>query len=842
MPESDSLAQRLEKLGSEKTKITVQLSHEIVHLLSSQLYKSPLKAIEELVVNCYDANAKYCKIWIPSAIDLNANLNTSKIAIFDDGSGMDIQGLTDLWHIGHSNKRTEELTKRLARKQIGKFGIGKLATYTIANKLTYITRSAKGIYSVSIDFRDFKNDVTGKGAPLLLSVREFDSWKTIANDPAFSVVQKATGVTTTDLEKTSWTFAVLEDLTEKAADVRAGRLEWVLRTAMPLKSGFEVILNAKPLPSSKEGYKRVAEFALKDLPESRLRALNEKTHDNWRIDGNLLISNTFKSGTTGTVFITEKSLPGKSDDILRSHGFFIRVRERLINEEDPLFGVGTVSSFETLNRFRADIDADDLDVGITVPREGIEASALKKLFEVLLTEVYAEARKRYEEYIKGSLDIEKRKKEHARSFVAPQLVEYPIADVLINKNTLAGAEPDGTWFYLEIPSGIDCQRLAATLYSEPRSKFKYEYVGSGEIKRLLKFNPETSTFYINRDHKLVVAYGDDKQSQLLLEDFVAAEVLLEVQLRLANISPGVIGEILEKRDVLLRSLAEDHPYSQQMLAKHLRDSVTDEHDLEIAVVAASRALGFVAKHISGDGEPDGIARYIDYPGGETIITLEAKSSKSVPSLSAIDFAGLREHATKYNASGCLLVCPAYPGGSRGEESAAAARAEELKISCWTIEQLAAVVSASESHHFTTEHILNIVLKKFSPDNVKVAIEQLFAAPTIEMPPLYNSIVIALGALENRMMDKERTLDMVFTEVTRDTRFIGLKTEVFQKAVADIVSFSQGGLRLSGEKIGILVSLSELRRRLHGANGEQSWPVRLSKFRNDFSSLNVPEEH
>ena len=41
--------------------ITVRLSNEIVTLLSSQLYQSPLKAIEELVVNSYDADAKECR-------------------------------------------------------------------------------------------------------------------------------------------------------------------------------------------------------------------------------------------------------------------------------------------------------------------------------------------------------------------------------------------------------------------------------------------------------------------------------------------------------------------------------------------------------------------------------------------------------------------------------------------------------------------------------------------------------------------------------------------------------------------------------------------------------------
>ena len=58
---SDALISLGENTG---TPITVRLSNEIVTLRSSQLYQSPLKAIEELVVNAYDANASECRLFI----------------------------------------------------------------------------------------------------------------------------------------------------------------------------------------------------------------------------------------------------------------------------------------------------------------------------------------------------------------------------------------------------------------------------------------------------------------------------------------------------------------------------------------------------------------------------------------------------------------------------------------------------------------------------------------------------------------------------------------------------------------------------------------------------------
>ena len=47
-----------ENVGEVVEQIPVHISYEIIHLFSEGLYKSPHKAIEELVTNSYDANAK----------------------------------------------------------------------------------------------------------------------------------------------------------------------------------------------------------------------------------------------------------------------------------------------------------------------------------------------------------------------------------------------------------------------------------------------------------------------------------------------------------------------------------------------------------------------------------------------------------------------------------------------------------------------------------------------------------------------------------------------------------------------------------------------------------------
>lgn len=832
-----TLTNSLPELGEHKGDLPVALSNELVHLLSEQLYHSPLKAIEELVVNSFDADAPECRVFVPSPSDTDHPF----IVVYDNGTGMDYQGLGNLWQIGRSNKRDAEIALRAKRKQIGKFGIGKLATYTISNELTYLTRVDDVILSVTIEFTNFDPSPTGGGKEIKLPVFQVVDWKALEANEVFRTICKTADIDLEGLfhdEAKSWTIAVLEGLKAKAHKITSASLTWVLSTAMPLATDFRLYLNGVEIKSSKETYERVVEFRLKDMPQERLTSIQKSSGEEWRYDGDGLASDSFPSGVSGTVIVTEKSIyAGKSSDLGRSHGFFVRVFGRLINEQDPLFGL-IPPSYETFNRFHADIEADDLDQSITAPREGVEDSLVKENFKALLSQIFNEARTRYQAYLETQSDENKRKKEDERNFVNPRLVEHPVGDALtIGGLDPGGAEADETWFYLETETGDDLNQLIRKLYdvTEPRSKYTYKYSKQGRSDRLVRFNPATATFSINEDHEFVRAYIDDGRARTLLEDVVTAEALLEVYLREQHVPVHVIGDVLERRDSLMRSLALDHPYSLELISQGLRDAASDQYDLEIALVAAARALGFVAKHMAKSGEPDGVARLTEYPGGQKKIILEAKSSAGTPSLSALDFAGLHEHMTDKGGNrmdGCLLVSPSYPGQIRQEGSAVAARAKELKISCWTVDQLARVVQAAEVRHITAEDVLNIVLTSFSPDQVTKAVERIFEQPTWDKSQLYNAIVEALQELEGRLEDKPRTFDMIATVVSSRAEFSGIQVLDIEQAVKELAAASHGGLFIRSGSITLRTSIAEIERRLRGLTGQSGEPRRESQFRNE----------
>jgi hypothetical protein len=148
-------------LGEEIDKVEVRISPRIIKLFSEGLYSSSNKAVEELVSNSFDASAR--NVHVILSRDLTAAEAT--IVVIDDGEGMDVNGLKEHWIIGRSARRSKVSTS--GRQPIGKFGIGKLATYVLAERLTHICRSNGRYFATTMDY-------TAALPPSQIEASEFD--------------------------------------------------------------------------------------------------------------------------------------------------------------------------------------------------------------------------------------------------------------------------------------------------------------------------------------------------------------------------------------------------------------------------------------------------------------------------------------------------------------------------------------------------------------------------------------------------------------------------------------------------------------------------------------------
>ena len=149
--------------GREVGRIPVPLNYDIIRLFSEGLYKSPHKAIEELVSNGYDAEAERVHILLPEEPEGEAN-SLAPLWVIDDGHGMGVDGFHQLWRVAESNKNGPSPK---GRAPIGQFGIGKLAAYVLAWKLTHVSRMDDGLLLTSMNFRDVRGRQNDADAPRL---------------------------------------------------------------------------------------------------------------------------------------------------------------------------------------------------------------------------------------------------------------------------------------------------------------------------------------------------------------------------------------------------------------------------------------------------------------------------------------------------------------------------------------------------------------------------------------------------------------------------------------------------------------------------------------------------
>lgn len=399
--------------GKEISSIDVRISYRIIQLFSEGLYSSPNKAIEELVSNSFDAGASNVHVIISP--DLLAK--EASIVVMDDGSGMGVEGLKQHWLIGVSSKRDPNSRPPKGRAQIGKFGIGKLATYVLANRLTHVSKCDGKFYSTSIDYTHIP---TGEHGGIYTEKQVSLPLRQLTEAQAEAVVAPwlkgdKPGYSATKLFGTraakSWTVALMSSLKDMSTNIQRGRLRYVLSTAMPLRDDFKLYLNGDEVPPSKLTAKRIKRWDLgknlKKLPkpapnEDELEATEKDDEPENSIHRHGLTHRQL-GRVTGYFEIFEDLLTGgKSDESGRSHGFFIYVRGRLVNIDDEYFGIDkNLLRHGTFARFRAVVHMDRLDNELRSSREAVREGVLFNLARDFLKGMFNHARVALESHDEG---------------------------------------------------------------------------------------------------------------------------------------------------------------------------------------------------------------------------------------------------------------------------------------------------------------------------------------------------------------------------------------------------------------------------------------------------------
>jgi len=608
------------KIGNEQSKIEVQISYRIIQLFSEGLYTSPNKAVEELVSNAFDAGAQNTHVILSP--DLAARDST--IVVIDDGSGMDVDGLKKHWIIGISDKR-ENSGVANGRKQIGKFGIGKLATYVLANRLTHICKRDGHYYSTSMDYTKIPEGAQGgieteeKVELPLLELTEGEAKKAVSK----WIKGDKSGFQAVNLfgskAANSWSVAIMSDLKDLATEIRRGRLRWVLQTAMPLRDDFKLYLNGDIVSPSKLG-KRLKRWVLgKDLKELQKPApvddleVTEDPQESKKSPHRYGLTHPELGRVTGYAEIYDGLLTeGKSAEVGRSHGFFIYVCGRLVNIDDEYFGIDRNQlRHGTFSRFRMVVHIDRLDEDLRSSRETIRDGVLVNTARNILRAVFNQVRTEHERM--------EREASPAVSMSA-RLASSPASLTRSPVINLIKASMEGRYSprYLVFPTNLQPDKQRAFLEEfktriEDPAKFVQDIrMDILEDRGIALYDAENAVLVINKIHPFVASFLDEYENVrrcLPLELYAMSEVLLEAYLYSVTSDEGMVQTIMNLRDELFKHLVRTSGKKNAFLvAQTLQDSVTDADALELALVDAFDSMGFDAAHISGKGKPDGIAK------------------------------------------------------------------------------------------------------------------------------------------------------------------------------------------------------------------------------------------
>jgi Histidine kinase-, DNA gyrase B-, and HSP90-like ATPase len=675
--------------GTKATDINVDISYRIIDRFSEGLYSSPNKAFEELVSNSYDAGAR--RVW--ARVPDNLDVENTPLAVIDDGVSMDLEGMRDLWQIGVSSKRGEDGSEKIhaGRRPIGKFGIGKLATYVLARELTYVCRADGAIRAVTMDYSRAEGELAD---PHSLALEVVD----LTADQARETLEAALGtedgvldILFGDSPPETWTAAILTGLKDTGLGIQRGRLRWILRTALPLGDHFELWLNSERLESSKISDDPAWEFVIgesdKDIKDWGFADLVAED------DGEPGLELEHAGFIHGTARVYDRNLKGgKSEEVIgRSHGIFVKVRERLINLDDEEFGIDVELSRGVLAHFRMEVHADGLDPHIASPRESVQESAALKEVQAYILAVFNRARS-WRTAQEAKPDGEPLSSSDRVASPPPALSTGPLRRVL--RRAIDGDKEVASLLDLD---GEEDLAAAEAAIATRDSLLKLVVVEAlGHETPLVQYDVERRAAIVNADHPFVSNYVGEHEAGEPLRLVGVTELLTQVYMLDEDLDPQLVRKILKRRDEYLRALVNIHPRSSSVVARQLRDSKGLRDELEDAVADALELLGFEVTRIGGNDNPDGIARASLGPRAEDgsqnySVTYDAKSSGH-PAIKAktVGTSTLKKHRESHDADYSLVVAPGYEGGTDSESSISKTCRSDA-VTPLAVEQLAELV-------------------------------------------------------------------------------------------------------------------------------------------------------
>lgn len=717
--------------GTEVGEVVLDIDYKIIEHFSDHLYGSPNKAVEELVSNGFDAFANRVYVYVPGPFTSN------KLVVWDDGDSMDQQGLQALWWIARSPKEGDRVIAhgsgddRVERGQIGKFGIGKLASYSVGESITHLCRRGEKFLLVTVDYTlihrtDGTSSAASKSEPAsqpILGISEEEARRFVA--AVFDGEAKPAALNEL-FDRETWTLAVVADLKKT---LTPGRLRWVLGNGMPLRPDFNVWVNDdKVVPRLATDAKVEWDFGAKELKDGLYDRWDEacKDTDEPMIAGKIQFG--VESGLDpanpsqqipyvelpnlgrvwGTVRIFDRSLiKGLAATNERSHGFFVYVRGRLLNADDDKLLLNE-PSYKTFYSSQFILHADGLDAELLADRDRLRRESVRVAeLRILQSALYLAARAKLESLMKQA--EERGLSVSLLPTRSRELFREPLAALMMKQDSFGDGtfnltrpaierRPEGE----EAPSAMLNADGFSINASHPYFRVLQRKLGSG--KKAQEFYRAYDMFSIS-----------DRLLEGLLFDLGIAEEKAEV--------------ILTWKDDLLREIASNYEISDSDLAMELWEaSFLGQAEFEEAIAKILRAMGFKAQRFGESGKKDGLLTATIGEGSYTF-TFEGKGKAGKGPLpnDAAEIAGAASHRDEAGATHAVVVARKFAGFDK-ERAEGAAILNECRavggVSIMEVDAMIELQKAIEEYGYTLDVLEDVFTAIEAPSEKLARIHQL----------------------------------------------------------------------------------------------------------------------
>ena len=703
-------------------EVVLQVDYRIIEHFSEHLYDSPHKAIEELVANSFDAFATEVRVFTPGPYTSN------RILVWDNGESMNVEGLQQLWWIARSPKlngdRIEEREGK-TRKIIGKFGIGKLASYSVGEVISHVCRHDGEFYLVSIDYGQIHGS---EGRPPVSSedpisapvigLSEEAAMELLKglfdNEPPFLNKMLATK---------SWTFAVIEQL--KLSDFPSGRLMWVLGNGMPLRPDFSISVNENAVQSKISKQASIDwDFGSQEIVDTVKARWHDAVGKNEispivefgrkaGLDPNSpeKVEPYIQFSHLGLVWgnirlFDETLLRYRSSDHGRSHGFFLVVRGRLLNPDDEQLFLPD-PSFQTFYRSQFILYADDLDSKLLADRQRLRRDEPVRELELLQRALVGIVRTTIE-----SRDDERDTEQSTRSILPVSSRIYfrdPLNALLLKAPIEAISDFDPTTV------GVERKDL-------------------GEDARISEVAMRESEFQVNTAHPyydvLAKRAGHSRAAREFLRTFdlyAISERLLEGHLLDIGFPEKDVAEVVEWREGLFRQLAISYEKVPEIVAEMRRTSFLGWEEFEKSLQSIFSEMGFTAHHDGRSGKKDVLVVATVGPESFSFI-VEAKGSKGHLGNDDADVGAAAHHRDQVGADHGLIVARRFVGFGTGRGKTGAAVYQECKstggVSIMEIDALEEIYCAITKFSYPLPLLRDIFMTLETPAQKLTSIKSL----------------------------------------------------------------------------------------------------------------------